>query len=122
MSNSVETASFSNPKEKRPFDHGELAIVTAGDLTIGRATFHPGWQWSKHIKPIAGTQWCMMTHKLVAIQGQMEVSIPDSGEQFTIKSGDVAAIAPGHDAKVVGDQDFVAFDLSDEALSYAKPQ
>jgi hypothetical protein len=31
-----------------------------GDVTLGRGTFEPGWQWSKDVKPIAGTESCIL--------------------------------------------------------------
>ena len=52
--------SLDTPEETRPFkdDMGHLEIVNADSGAVGRATFQPGWQWSKHVKPIAGTDSC----------------------------------------------------------------
>jgi len=48
--------SFDTPDETRPFEAGmgRLEVINTDDGVVGRATFEPGWQWSKHVKPIAG--------------------------------------------------------------------
>ena len=43
-------------------DSGQLELVNLEGGGVGRATFKPGWQWSKHIKPIAGTESCQASH------------------------------------------------------------
>ena len=40
---------------------------------VGRATFEPGWQWSKHVKPIAGTDSCQSAHMGYFISGRMKI-------------------------------------------------
>ena len=37
---------FDQPDEVRTFDNGKFEIVRIGGLTIGRATYQPGWKWS----------------------------------------------------------------------------
>ncbi len=48
--------SFDSPEEVRPFEEGsgQLELINLDGVPVGRATFKPGWQWSKHVKPIAG--------------------------------------------------------------------
>lgn len=121
MPTTVEIHNFTEPDVKREFDHGELGLVTFAGKTVGRAIFHPGWVWSKHIKPLAGSDQCMIPHELLVIQGKMEVTTAD-GETFTMKPGDVVAVPPGHDAKIVGHEDFVVIELSEKGTEYAKPQ
>jgi hypothetical protein len=40
---------FEAPDETRVLTKGEFEIVRLGGLTIGRATYEPGWKWSLHI-------------------------------------------------------------------------
>ena len=40
---------FEQPDEIREFAKGKLEIVRLGELTIGRATYDPGWKWSEHV-------------------------------------------------------------------------
>ena len=37
---------FDNPDEVRIFDKGKFELVHLGGMTIGRATYQPGWKWS----------------------------------------------------------------------------
>jgi hypothetical protein len=56
--------SLESPDETRPFEDGkgQLKLVNLEGGPVGRATFEPGWQWSKHVKPIAGTVSCEAAH------------------------------------------------------------
>jgi hypothetical protein len=51
-----------SPDEVRSFEKGRMDVVNLGDVVVGRAVFEPGWQWSKHVKPIAGTDSCQVPH------------------------------------------------------------
>ena len=42
---------FENPDEVRTFEKGRFELVTLGGMTIGRATYQPGWKWSEHVGP-----------------------------------------------------------------------
>lgn len=87
--------------------------------TIGRIRCSPGWCWSKHVKPIAGTELCNMTHIGYCINGKMVVHHAD-GTEYTLKKGDFYHIPAGHDAWVEGDEtcellDFLSADkIQDE--------
>jgi hypothetical protein len=63
--------SFTSPDETRPFNgqKGKFDIVTVGDHTVGRGTFEPGWRWSEHVKPIAGTPSCQAAHTGYVLEG-----------------------------------------------------
>jgi quercetin dioxygenase-like cupin family protein len=102
---------FSSPEETRLFNDGtgklELVNLEAGG--VGRATFEPGWQWSKHVKPIAGTSSCEAAHTGYFISGRMKV-VMDDGEETEFGPGDFSVIPPGHDAWIVGDQPCVIID------------
>jgi quercetin dioxygenase-like cupin family protein len=107
------------PDETRPFaGKGSAAVVNVAGHPVLYATFEPGWRWSEHLKPIAGTDSCQATHLLYCLSGRMRVEM-GSGEQGEIGPGDVAAIEPDHDAWVVGDEPCVAVDFGGYA-QYAK--
>jgi hypothetical protein len=42
---------FEEPDEVRTFEKGKFELVRIGGMTIGRATYEPGWKWSVHIGP-----------------------------------------------------------------------
>ena len=98
-------------EEVRPFEDGagrlELVNLEAG--AVGRGTFEPGWQWSKHVKPIAGTDSCQAAHTGYFISGRMKV-VMDDGEEMEFGPGDFAVIPAGHDAWTVGDEACVLVD------------
>ena len=107
----LEVRNFDAPDEARPFErNGELRLVTVAGKEIGKAVFEPGWRWSEHVKPIAEKDTCEATHLLYCVQGRMGIAHSD-GTEAEIGPGDVVAIAPDHDAWVVGDEPCVAVDF-----------
>ena len=55
----LESKSFNAPDETRPFaDKGAAELVALGDGTVMKARFEPGWVWSEHLAPLAGTDTC----------------------------------------------------------------
>ena len=37
------------PTETRTFERGRFELYSVGPMTIGRATYEPGWKWSEHV-------------------------------------------------------------------------
>ena len=111
---------FDAPDETRQFEGGtgKLEVVNTDGGIVGRATFEPGWQWSKHVKPIAGTDSCQAAHTCYFVSGRMRV-VMDDGEEIEYGPGDFAYMAPGHDAWIVGDEACVVVDWQGFA-DYAK--
>jgi quercetin dioxygenase-like cupin family protein len=109
--NSISKKSFENPDEVRPFDQGtgRMELVSFDGGLVGRGTFEPGWQWSKHVKPIAGTASCQSAHMGYVVSGRMKV-VMDGGQDAEFGPGDVMEVPPGHDAWIVGDQPCVIID------------
>ena len=85
---------------------------------MGWAEFEPGWKWSEHVKPIAGTESCQEPHRGFQVSGTM-VILMDNGEEFRIRPGDMYEIPPGHDAWVEGTEKVVDIDMTGFG-SYAK--
>jgi quercetin dioxygenase-like cupin family protein len=113
--------SLNTPEEIRPFQDGtgKLELVNLEGGPVGRATFEPAWQWSKHVKPIAGTDSCQAAHMGYCISGRMVIRM-DDGEQVEFGPGDFMICPPGHDAWIVGDEPCVLIDWQGFA-DYAKP-
>ena len=111
---------FDAPDETRPFEEGKgkLEVINTDSGVVGRATFAPGWKWSKHVKPIAGTDSCQAAHTGYFVSGRMKV-VMDNGEEIEYGPGDFAVMAPGHDAWIVGDEPCVVIDWQGFA-DYAK--
>jgi AcrR family transcriptional regulator len=43
------------PSETRHFEKGRFDIYRVGPATLGRAAYEPGWRWSEHVAPVAGS-------------------------------------------------------------------
>ena len=115
----LEIKSVKSPDETRPFvDKGNAAVVNIGGHPAIYGTLEPGWKWSEHVKPIAGTDSCQAGHLLYCLSGRMKV-VMDDGTEGELGPGDMAAIEPGHDAWIVGDEACVAVDFGSVA-QYAK--
>ena len=98
---------FEEPDEIREFAKGKLEVVRLGDLTIGRATYEPGWKWSEHVGPTAGTESCQVEHVGLVVSGRAAVRM-DDGTERVMKPGDLFHVPPGHDSWVVGDEPYVS--------------
>jgi hypothetical protein len=110
---------FDTPDEVRRFEKGRLEIVRIGGMTLGRATYEPGWKWSLHVGPTVGTGSCAVEHVGLVLAGRVAVAM-DDGRMTEMGPGDLFHILPGHDSWVIGDEPYVSLHLlgGDE---YARP-
>ncbi|HVB27398.1 MAG TPA: cupin domain-containing protein [Mycobacteriales bacterium] len=116
----MERKRFDAPDETRPFQaKGQAEIVNIGGGVVGRATFEPGWKWSEHVRPVAGTDSCQAAHLGYVLSGRQEI-VMDDGTRLEVGPGDVVSIPSGHDAWTIGDEPCVLLDFSGMA-NYAKP-
>lgn len=100
--------SFDHPDETRVFQHGMFEIVQIGGMTIGRATYEPGWRWSTHVAPISGTPLRDVEHIGLVISGQAVAALED-GRKFELNPGSLFHIPPvPHDSWVIGDDTYVS--------------
>ena len=114
----MEGKSFNISDEVRTFDKGKLEIINIGGKTIGRATFQPGWRWSKSVKPLVNTESCEAPHFQYHVSGTIRVKM-DDGTERDFKAGDVSLLGAGHDAWVIGDEPVVVVDFQG-MVDYAK--
>jgi hypothetical protein len=98
---------FDNPDEVRTFEKGKFELVKVGGMTIGRATYDPGWKWSVHVGKATGAKSCSVEHIGMVVSGTATAAM-DDGRIVEMKAGDLFYIAPGHDSWVVGDQPYVS--------------
>jgi len=105
----TEHRSFEVPDETREFPYGHAEILTVGGGQVGRLVFQPGWRWSDHVKPIAGTASCEAPHFQYHVSGRLAIRM-DDGTEFIAGPGDVTALPSGHDAWVVGEEPVVTVD------------
>jgi quercetin dioxygenase-like cupin family protein len=115
----MEKKSLERPDEKREFGNGRLDLVTLPNVTIGRAVFEPGWRWSEHVKPIAGTESCLQPHTGYVVSGRLATRM-DDGQELEFGAGEAFYIPPGHDGWTVGNEPAVVLDITGME-NYAKP-
>ncbi len=109
---------FDEPDEIREFQKGRFELVYIGGMTIGRATYEPGWKWSSHVGRSLGKMSCDVEHVGMVISGRATAAM-DDGRVVEMKAGDIFHIAPGHDSWVVGEEPYVSLHLMG-AGDYAK--
>jgi quercetin dioxygenase-like cupin family protein len=98
---------FEEPDEIRTFEKGKFELVHIGGMTIGRATYEPGWKWSEHVGRSLGARSCSVEHVGMVLSGRATAAM-DDGRVIEMQSGDVFYIAPGHDSWVLGDEPYVS--------------
>ena len=111
--------SFDSSDEVRPFEQGMGELQVLNVAGAARGVFRPGWRWSEHVKPIAGTDSCQVHHRGYVISGRMHIRMND-GTEDEYGAGDVMIIPPGHDAWIIGDETCLVLDWSGPS-DYAKP-
>ena len=99
---------FEEPDELREFEKGRFEVVHFDGMTIGRATYGPGWKWSVDVSPLTGTDFCEIEHLGMVLKGRATCAFKD-GEVYTLGPGDLFYIGPEpHDSWVVGDGKYVS--------------
>lgn len=109
---------FEAADDQRSFAKGKFELVRIGGMTLGRATYEPGWKWSEHVGPSVGATACDVEHVGVVVSGRACVRMGD-GEEVEMRPGDMFFIPPGHDSWVAGDEAYVSLHLIG-AGEYAK--
>jgi class 3 adenylate cyclase len=107
----LQRRSFTDSEEIRRFPNGEVRLVTLDDIVFGQFVLQPGWRWSEHVRPIAGTPQCQHRHVGYVIRGQLHVVMND-GATMDFVPGDTYEIPPGHDAWVVGNETYHGVEFS----------
>lgn len=106
--NDVILKRFEKPDETRVFDKGKFEIVNIGGLTIGRATYQPGWKWSEDVAPVAGTELCDVEHVGLVISGHAVAAMSED-HIVDLTPGTLFYVPPSpHDSWVVGDEPYVS--------------
>lgn len=99
---------FESPDETRNFEKGKLEVVRIGGMTLGRATYQPGWKWSEHVSPIAGTPFCEVEHVGMVLSGRAMAAMKD-GDAVELAAGTLFYVpALAHDSWVIGDEPYVS--------------
>ena len=79
---------FEKPDEVREMELGTFELVRLPGLTLGRATYQPGWKWSVHVGPSVGSQFCTVEHVGLVLAGSAAAAFAD-GEVLELTPGTV---------------------------------
>jgi len=105
---SVILKRFEAPDELRSMEKGRFELVTLGGLTIGRATYEPGWRWETHVGPGVGARRCGVEHVGLVLAGTCAVAF-DGGREVLLRAGELFHVpAEPHDSWVVGGEPYVS--------------
>jgi len=119
MDPAVVLKRFEAPDETRLMPKGRFELVHIGGLTIGRATYEPGWRWSEHVGPSVGASRCTVEHVGLVLSGTATAAFAD-GRVIELRAGELFYIPPEpHDSWVVGDEPYVSLHFLG-AAAYAK--
>ena len=99
---------FEQPDEVRRMIKGRFEVVHIGGVTIGRASYEPGWRWSEHVGPGIGAERCTVEHVGLVLSGTATAAFAD-GRVIELRAGELFYIPPEpHDSWVVGDEPYVS--------------
>jgi quercetin dioxygenase-like cupin family protein len=99
---------FESPDATRLMEKGRFEVVRLGGLTVGRATYEPGWRWSLHVGPAVGQARCSVEHVGLVLSGTATAAF-DDGRVVELRPGDLFHIPPvPHESWVVGDEPYVS--------------
>ncbi|MBC7788549.1 MAG: AraC family ligand binding domain-containing protein [Anaerolineae bacterium] len=108
MPSDVLLKRFDSPDELREMVKGRFEIVRIGGLTIGRATYEPGWKWSEHVGPGVGATRCTVEHVGLVLAGTAAAAF-EGGRIVELREGELFYIPPEpHDSWVIGDVPYVS--------------
>jgi quercetin dioxygenase-like cupin family protein len=108
MDTDVILRRFEQPDEVRIHELGRFELVRLGGMTIGRATYQPGWRWSVHVGPGLGLERCPVEHVGLVLSGEATAAFAD-GRVIPLRAGELFYIPPlPHDSWVVGDDPYVS--------------
>jgi quercetin dioxygenase-like cupin family protein len=99
---------FEHPDEVREMALGRFELVRLGGMTIGRATYQPGWRWSEHVGRSLEQTHCAVEHVGLVLAGAATAALLD-GRVIEMRTGDLFYIPPiPHDSWVVGDRPYMS--------------
>lgn len=103
----LEIKNLDRPDERRELDDGVFELVSVAGKTLGRATYPPGWTWSEKLGAKSGQRSCQQEHVVLVVSGRAVLTM-DDGREIEVVAGDLCAVPPGHDFRVIGDDSYVS--------------
>lgn len=77
------------PTETRTFEKGRFEVYAVGPMTLGRATYEPGWKWSEHVGAADDQSLCQVEHVGLVLSGEAAVKLAD-GRERVMRGGELS--------------------------------
>jgi quercetin dioxygenase-like cupin family protein len=106
----AQLTALGDPAETREFVKGRFEVYRVGPMTLGRASYEPGWRWSEHVGAATGEAWCEVEHVGLVLSGRAMAAMRD-GVERVMEPGQLFYVPPGHDSWVVGDEPYVSLHI-----------
>jgi quercetin dioxygenase-like cupin family protein len=106
----LQLIALGTPAETREFVKGRFEIYRVGPMTLGRASYKPGWRWSEHVGAATGEAWCEVEHVGLVLSGRAMAAMRN-GVERVMEPGQLFYVPPGHDSWVVGDEPYVSLHI-----------
>ncbi len=107
----IEHKSFEAPDGGLTFEKGKVELLKFCRGVVNRFTLEPGWRWSQHVRPFAGTALCESPRFQYHVSGRICVRTRD-GIQAEFVAGEISTLCAGHDAWVEDSEPAVIIDWS----------
>jgi quercetin dioxygenase-like cupin family protein len=106
----LQLIALGDPAETREFVKGRFEVYRVGPMTLGRASYEPGWRWSEHVGAATGKAWCEVEHVGLVLSGRAMAAMRN-GVERVMEPGQLFYVPPGHDSWVVGDEPYVSLHI-----------
>jgi quercetin dioxygenase-like cupin family protein len=106
----LQLIALGDPAETREFVKGRFEVYRVGPMTLGRASYEPGWRWSEHVGAATGEAWCEVEHVGLVLSGRAMAAMRN-GVERVMEPGQLFYVPPGHDSWVVGDEPYVSLHI-----------
>ena len=105
--------------ERREVAGVVMDIARVGSGRVKRVIYPAGFRWSKDMKGLVGTDYCMHAHVGFLVSGQIQIRYAD-GCTVQFVAPQPVEIAPGHDGTVVGSEPAVLIEFDFEGDTVEK--
>jgi quercetin dioxygenase-like cupin family protein len=106
----LQLIALGDPAETREFVKGRFEVYRVGPMTLGRASYEPGWRWSEHVGAATGEAWCEVEHVGLVLSGRAMAAMRN-GVERVMEPGQLFYVPPGHDSWVVGNEPYVSLHI-----------
>lgn len=106
----LQLIALGDAAETREFVKGRFEVYRVGPMSLGRASYEPGWRWSEHVGSATGEAWCEVEHVGLVLSGRAMAAMRN-GVERVMEPGQLFYVPPGHDSWVVGDEPYVSLHI-----------